>query len=232
MKRFIRIIGIGIPLGIVLIVIKNVMNIEDDVFWKQYMIVGALVIVGAVIINCIYQIKFVKKLNKITKLITEDDNIDLFFEKIEKLLTKCKSNYNRSLLLINLSYGYAKKEQYAKGLEVLESIEPKRVKGINKIIFYLNMSCFHFHLGNYEDVISITEKNSKEFSKFKNNPHLGWNIASNNIYFYIAKGEFEEAKKLIEEAKEKWNGKKEMQEEWEMLNQVLDTKNDNGRIMQ
>lgn len=231
MKRIIRIIGIGIPLGIILVIVKNVMDIEDDVFFKQYMIVGTLVIVGAVIINCIYQIKFAKKLRLITKQMTEEKNYDLFFEEIENLLKKYKSSYNRSLLLINLSYGYAKKKEYAKGLEVLQSIEPKRVKGINKIIFYLNMSCFYFHLGNYEDVISITEKNNKEFYKFKNNAHLGWNIASNDIYYNIAMNKLEEAEKLLNEAKEKWNGKKEMQEEWEMLNQVLDNKNDNGRIM-
>lgn len=224
MKRHLKIIALGIPLGIILIIMKNSMNMDDDVFFKNYIIFGIVVVAVAVIINCLHQIRFVKKLSNLTKMVIEEENLELFFEEIEKLLKKYKSKYNRSLLLINLSYGYAKKKDYAKGLEVLKSIEPKNVKGINKIVYNLNLSCFNFHLGNYEEVISITEKSNKVFLKFKNSPYLGWNVASNDIYYCIAKEEYEDAETLLEEAKSKWNSKKEMKEEWEMLTQVLDNK--------
>ncbi len=222
MKRFLKIVAIGIPLGIILVIIENVMNLDHEMVFRYYWICGSIFILAVLFINLIYQFSFIKKVKKVTSSITsEEKNFDLFFEETEKMLTKYKSSYNRGLLLINLSYAYGLKKDYQKGLETLKSIEVKKVKGINKIIYSLNLSCFNFYLGNYEEVIKITDKFNKEFQKFKENPILGWNIASNKIYYYIAKGEFQEAKKFLEEAKSNWIEKQEMKEEWEMLAQIL-----------
>ncbi len=214
------ILGIGIPLGIILAILKNVIKIEDDIFWKYYIILAIVVIAGVVILSCLYQIRFVRKLKVINKQVMEQGNLDLFFEDIEKLLNKSKSKFHRSLLMLNLCYGLGKKKEYAKGLEVLASIDLKNVKGINKIIYYLDKGCFHFYLGNYEEVISITEKNQEDFLRFEEHNHIDWNIAANNIYYHIAKGEHEEAEKLLEQAKSQWKDR-DMQEEWEMIGEIL-----------
>lgn len=216
-------LGIGIPLGIILAILKNVIDIKDNIFWKYYIILAIIVIAGAVILSCLYQIRFARKLNVINKQVMEQGNLDLFFEDVENLLNRSKSRFHRSLLMLNLCYGLGKKKEYAKGLEVLDAIDLKSVKGINKIIYYLNKVCFHFYLGNYEEVINITEKNKEDFLRFQENNHIDWNIAANNIYYHIAKGELEEAEKLLEQAKLQWKGRN-MQEEWEMIDEALQPK--------
>nr|WP_315023259.1 hypothetical protein [uncultured Aminipila sp.] len=217
------ILGIGIPLGIILAILKNVIDIENNVFWKYYILLAIVVIASAAILSCLYQIRFARKLDVINRQVMEHGNLDLFFEDVEKLLNRSKSRFHRSLLMLNICYGLGKKKEYAKGLEVLENIDLKSVKGINKIIYYLDMVCFYFYLGNYEEVISITEKNKEDFLRFEENNHIDWNIAANNIYYHIAKGELEEAEKLLEQAKSQWKDKN-MQEEWELIDEELQPK--------
>lgn len=217
------ILGIGIPLGIILAIFKNVVNIEDEVFWKYYIILAIIVIASVVILSCLYQVRFARKLSTINKQVMEQGNLELFFQDVEKLLSRTKSRFHRSLLLLNLCYGLGKKKEYAKGLEVLDSIDVKSVKGINRIIYYLDKVCFHFYLGNYEEVIYITEGNKANFLKFEKNSHIDWNIAANNIYYHIAKDQIEEAERLLELAKSQWKHR-DMQEEWEMIGEILHRK--------
>lgn len=217
------ILGIGIPFGIILAIFKNVINIEDEVFWKYYIILAIIVIASVVILSCLYQVRFARKLSTINKQVMEQGNLELFFQDVEKLLSRTKSRFHRSLLLLNLCYGLGKKKEYAKGLEVLDSIDVKSVRGINQIIYYLDKVCFHFYLGNYEEVIYITEGNKANFLKFEKNSHIDWNIAANNIYYHIAKGQTEEAERLLELAKSQWKDR-DMQEEWEMIGEILHRK--------
>lgn len=214
------ILGIGIPLGIILAIFKNIVDIKDEMFWKYYIILAIIVIAGAVIFSCLYQVRFARKLSEINKQVMEQGNLELFFEDVEKLLNRTKSRFHKNLLLINLCYGLGRNKEYAKGLEVLNSIDLKSITGINRIIYYLDKGCFHFYLGNYEEVIRITEENKATFLKFEKNPHIDWNISANNIYYQIAKGELEEAEALLEMARIQWKDEP-MQEEWEMIGEIL-----------
>lgn len=221
MKRKVKIIfGIGVPVGILLLVVKNIFDIEDGDFFKQYLILGAVVIAIAVLINCLYQVRFIQKLNSISNRVSKTGDIDELIRALEILLGQSKSDFRKSLILINLSYGYSKKKEYQKGLEVLESINPKTVKGINQIIYLLNIVSFHFYLEHYEEVIEITERHENVFTKFMGHPQLGWTVAVNTICYHIAKGDKNTAKALLEEARAKWAGA-EMQEEWEFLDSKL-----------
>ncbi|MHC1721667.1 MAG: hypothetical protein AB9836_00535 [Aminipila sp.] len=214
------ILGIGIPLGIILAIVKNVMDIGEDTFWKYYIILSIIVITVVVSVSSLYQLRFARKLSAINKQVMELGNLDLFFEDVEKMLKITKSRFHRSLLMIDLCYGLGKKKEYAKGLEVLESIDLKSLRGINKIIHYLDKVCFNFYLGNYEEVIHITEENRENFLKFDRNVHIDWNIAANHIYYNIAKGQTKEAENLLQQAKSQWKAR-DMQEEWERIDEEL-----------
>ncbi|MBE6034180.1 hypothetical protein [Aminipila sp.] len=221
MKRHFKIIFcLGIPMGILLAVIKNFLNIDDETFWNVYIIVGGIVIVGAVGINVLYQIRFVKRIKNMVNQAKEQNDFDGFNDEIEKLLKKYKARYNQLYLKFNLCYGLSKKKEYEKGLEVLKSIDYRSVKGMNKIIYHLDLAYFEFYLGNYEEAVRIIEENNKEFMKFKNNLHIGKNIAANTIYYHIAKKDYQKSQDLLREAEIKWTDK-EMKEEWDMLNEII-----------
>ncbi|QHI71219.1 hypothetical protein [Aminipila terrae] len=221
LKRKIKIIfGIGVPVGILLVIVQNLMNIDDQLFWKLYFIMGGLAIVGAVIINIIFQMKFIKKLKIMTRQAKEQKNYDFLIKEMENLLKKYKSKQNRWFIKMTLCYGLAGKKEYTEGLEVLEEIEYKNIKGINRTVYYLNLVYFHFHLGNYEEVIKVTDDNSKELLQYKNNPQVAKHIAANSIYYHIAKGQYEVAGKLLKEAEDNWKDP-EMMEVWEMLEEII-----------
>ena len=54
MKRFIKVVAVGICVGILLLIIRETLNIDKDIFWKFYIIFGIAVVVCAVLFNVLY----------------------------------------------------------------------------------------------------------------------------------------------------------------------------------
>lgn len=214
------IFGVGVPIGILMLIIKNTLNIEDSRFFKYYIVFSIVIIALAVIINCIYQIKFCKRVNTLIKDLRENDDVDFFISEMQNLLGKSKSAFRKSILLINISYGYSKKGQYENALQTLEAIDLKTIKGVNNSIYNINKISFYFHLKNYSQVINLVEQYNMEFEKLQNHSQIAWNIEATKIYYNIAKGEIEEANKILQKAKEKWTTK-EMVEEWKLIEERI-----------
>ena len=87
MKRIFKIIIIGICLGIVLIIIKNLFQIDESVFMKGYITAAILVIIAAVIINILYFMYYRKKINNAVELFNTGKTKEFISELNEILKT-------------------------------------------------------------------------------------------------------------------------------------------------
>ncbi|QIB69195.1 hypothetical protein Ami103574_07605 [Aminipila butyrica] len=219
-KKLKIIFGVGVPLGLLMAVLKNALNIEDDRFWRYYAIGAAIAIFGAILINLFYQLRLVKKLKAVTNHAKENQDYDLLIREMEQMLATYKGKYSRSLFKMNICYALAKKKQYAEGLELLNSLDVKTVKGLNKLIFYLNQVYFYFYLDNLDEVIRINQEWGREFAKFEEHPQLGEHVAANRVYLAVAQGQLEQAWDLLAEAERKWTDRG-AQEEQRLLKEKL-----------
>ncbi len=219
-KNLLVILGISIPFGILLSVLKNRLNIPEKQFWTYYAIFAVALAIGAYIINFIWQLSFLKKLMKISSLLYNDNNPDGYIEENEKLLKRVKSSYNRGRILMNISVGYCEKQDYRRAKEILLDIPEKHMKGIHKVLYYHNLCYYYFMLNENKQAAAIFSSNYALFQKYENNPSFGGCILVNRIHYHLSNGEIEQAKILREEAKKKYTDPK-YQHDFEALDQKL-----------
>lgn len=193
----IKAIILGVVIGIFMVVVENVFNIPRDVMRKAYFILGAVAIVGSVAINILWQKNFQKKVQALMPILYEENNPDLFIEENKKLLENMRSPYNKAFLLLNISVGYSDKRDYQKAKEILLQIPENAIRGLNGIIYYIDLVYYNFKLMNMDEVIAIMDKHEKEFKAFENHKTIGKHIKLNQIFYLRAKNELEEADKLI-----------------------------------
>lgn len=194
------IFGIGVPIGILLVIIQNTFNIQRDVMMKYYIIGSAVVIVLALAINLIWQIKFQKEILSASHILREDKNADLYIQTMQKLINKTRLISNKNLLLMNISVGYSEKGDYHKAKEILLSINPKKINEVNRTVYFNNLASFSFMLDEKEEAIKIMEANHNLFSKYESSKVLGGCIAINRVYENLAKNEIGKAEQLLIEA--------------------------------
>lgn len=89
MKHILKVIGIGVVLGLVLLFFKQVLNLPEDVFMKYYWIFGVGVIVAAVLFNILYIRGYQKKM-KAAALLLEQSKPQEYIKAVEALRQKAK----------------------------------------------------------------------------------------------------------------------------------------------
>lgn len=194
------IFGIGVPIGILLVIIQNTFNIQIDVMMKYYLIGSAVILVATLAINLIWQIKFQKEIFAASHILREDKNADLYIQTMQKLINKTRLISNKNLLLMNMSVGYSEKEDYHKAKEILLSINPQKINEVNRAVYFNNLASFSFMLDEKEEAIKIMEANHNLFSKYESSKVLGGCIAINRVYESLAKNEIGKAEELLIEA--------------------------------
>jgi len=215
-KRVRNIIIFGSLFGGILLLLRFVFKLSEEMVWKYYIIASVIIIAGAMIINITWQMKLMKKIKSLAKLLKEEESTDKFIEENEKLLHKLKSNYNRNIININLSAGYCAKGDYETAKSILMSISLKHLKGVNKVVYYVNLAYIHFRLEENQKALSILELQKKDFACFEKSSSLGGSIAILRIFQYIVQNQLEEANNSLNMARKKWTDKR-LLEDWEFL---------------
>lgn len=195
-RRF-KFVGLGFVLGIVVLILQIIFEIPDAAVRKGFFIGAPIVIIGAMIINIVWQINFQKKARKLFDLLKKDNKPDLFIKENEKLLNQVRSPYNIAFISINLSVGYAEMKDYEKALEVLEQVPLKGLKGINKIVYYVNQAYYYFMLGDQDSALNIIDTYQSAFREFEEHQSLGKHIKLNQVFYLSAKDQIEEAEALL-----------------------------------
>ncbi|MEA4989155.1 MAG: hypothetical protein VB095_13935 [Anaerovorax sp.] len=194
--------GIGIPLGILILIIQETFHIPKNVMLHGYIIGSIVVIFLAFVINCIWQFRFQRRLKKMQTMLYQENELDHYIIQTDELLKKVKSNLNRNQLIINLSVAYCEKKQYEKAKEILLTIDENTLSGICKVIFYHDLAYYYFMLDERQEALQIIQKHQKMFAKFEAHPSLGPCIKINYIYKFIYEENWAKAKELLLELRD------------------------------
>lgn len=206
----------GFGLGVIMLLLRYIFKLSEQMMWKYYIIISIFLIAAAMVINLIWQIKIIRKLKGLEKILVEENNADKFIEENEKLLQTLKSSYYRKCIKINLSAGYCDKGDYEAAKNTLLSISNTRLMGINKVVYNINLAYVYFKLEEDQKAISILEQYDKEFVRLENHVSLGGSIAVLKVLQLIAKNQTAEAQKLLNASKEKWTDNRTIRD-WEYL---------------
>ena len=204
MKRIWKIIAIGVCAGLLLGVLKGALHIDEDVFMRWYWAGAGVVILGAVLVNVIYNICYQKRMKKLVPLL-EAQKPREYITGVEQLLQTAKGQNLRTILTMNLSAGYIDLKEFDKAIELLEGISDKRLAGSAvKTVYRLNLCICYLQSGQGEKGLELYGSSQAIFKSQRDGKLYGGNIAILDILAAIQKKEYSQAEELLDEARQRW----------------------------
>lgn len=204
MKRILKIIIIGICLGIVLIIIRNLFRIDEKVFMQGYITAAIFVIIAAVIINLLYIMYYRKKINSAVELFNAGKTQE-FISKLNEMLKKAKGKGIKNLIKLNLSAGYIETKDYSQAIKILEELPEKELKPERiKLVYYINLCNAYFYTSEFNKLSALYNSQKSLFDKYKTDNIYGGNIAELDILAAIAEKRYADAKEMLVTAANTW----------------------------
>ena len=204
------IISVLIAVGIGVICVLN--GVSEDAFHKALIAYVIIMIAIWYVINFAYVAKLAKQVNSLIPILYDEGNPEKYLSELHNLIGEAKSQAFRSIYCINSAAAYCDMGEYDKAKQYLDELEPKRIPGVNKLAYYVDLALVSVHLGEDEKAITIWNENKEKLLKFTENSNLGAAIASLNIFSMIYFGKEQEAYREIESAKQKWTRARDIRE--------------------
>ncbi len=204
MKRYITVVIIGVCIGILLLIIKETLNIDGGIFWKFYIIGGVAVVLGAVLFNVLYTNKYQTKMKKALSLL-EEGKTQEYINIVQELLKNAKSKNLKTYFKLNLTAGYCKLKQFDKAIEILEELQNQPLKSSFDIVCRLNLCICYFYTSQNSKAMKLYNSSQKYFEPFKKSDYYGGSLAIIDIFAYIQNGQLEKAKELLKTVRKKWD---------------------------
>lgn len=205
MKRSLKIIAIGVCVGLLLGVLRGALHIDEGVFMRWYWAAGVAVVLVAVLVNVIYNVYYQKRMQKLVPLL-EAQKPQEYIAGVERLLQTAKGQGLRTILTMNLSAGYIDLKQFDKASELLEGISDKRLVGSTvKTVYRLNLCTCYFQSGRGEKALELYDNSQTIFKAQRNGRLYGGNIAILDMLAAMQKKEYVQVEDLLDRARQTWD---------------------------
>ena len=201
MKRIGKVVLFGVCLGLVLVLIQNSFQIPEDVFMQGYWIAAIVVVLGAWVINISYNLYYMGRVKKLLTLLYAGDSRG-YIQGMEALRKSAKGKTLRSTLELNLAAGYMEEKDYGTAISILEAVDPKQLRVDSaRVVRAINLCESYFLAGQTEKAQTLYDSSRPLFTKFRTGKAYGGNIAIVDVLEEISRGEFDQAKILLDKAK-------------------------------
>ena len=201
MKRIGKVVLFGVCLGLVLVLIQNSFQIPEDVFMQGYWIAAIVVVLGALVINISYNLYYMGRVKKLLTLLYAGDSRG-YIEGMEALRKSAKGKTLRSTLELNLAAGYMEEKDYGTAISLLEAVDPRQLRVDSaRVVRAINLCESYFLAGQTEKAQTLYDSSRPLFTKFRTGKAYGGNIAIVDVLEEISRGEFDQAKILLDKAK-------------------------------
>lgn len=201
MKRIGKVVLFGVCLGLVLVLIQNSFQIPEDVFMQGYWIAALVVVLGALVINISYNLYYMGGVKKLLTLLYAGDSRG-YIQGMEALRKTAKAKTLRGTLELNLAAGYMEEKDYGTAISILETVDPKQLRADSaRVVRAINLCESYFLAGHTEKAQTLYDSNRPLFAKFRTGKAYGGSIAIVDVLEAISRGEFHQAKILLDKAK-------------------------------
>ena len=206
MKRTLKILAFGLGMGIILVVLQEGLNIDREVFLQGYWTVALAVLVGCVLINVNYNIRYQRRMKKLAARL-ETGRTEDYLAGVEELLSRAKGRNLRNILRLNLAAGYLEAGQPDRALPILEELSGQRLRGRGvKLCHRLNLCTAYFYTGQYDRAMALYRASQALFAPCRNSPAYGGNVAVVDILALVQDGQYDQARQKLDAARQAWTG--------------------------
>ena len=228
MKRHLKIILIGVCIGLLSVAIQGALHIDHDVFLRWYWIIAVAVVLGAVLANVAYNIFYQQKMKKLVPLL-EAQKSQEYVAGVEKLLETAKGGTLRSILKMNLAAGYIDMKEFDKAIELLEGISDKNMTGSAvKTVYRLNLCTCYFQTAQREKALELYRDSQKFFDAQRDGRLYGGNIEIVDMLAAIQSEEYAQAEQLLDQARRTWSDPRFQEAFQEIENTLKEIKKENN----
>lgn len=205
MKRMLKIIILGICLGLAMIVLQKSLNMDTNEFMHIYWIAAIGIILAVVLINVLYNIHYQQKVQKAAKLL-EDGKTHEYIDELKKPLKTAKGQNLRNVLSLNLAAGYLEAKEFDMAIPMLEELSVKRLAGSGvKTAHRINLCMCYFDTNQYDKAAALYGESQHFFDQYRNSKLFGANIIILDIFMAVQAKQYEQANALLETAKKTYD---------------------------
>lgn len=227
-KRVLKIVCIGLLVGLALVAVQEYFKIDHDLFMKWYIVAAVVFLAAVVAVNVIYNNGYRKKVAALLPLLKEN-RTEEYIKGMEALEETAKGERLREGLRLNIAAGYSRLKQYDRSIPILEELLDKPMSGFSKVVLRHNLCLDYFYSGQTERALELYDKSAGMMEKYKDAPDFGGPLAALKIRALIAGGRKTEARELLEEAEKRWTSPS-LEEDYKEIKGMLEEKKMNDEI--
>lgn len=129
-------------------------------------------VAASVWIDVRWQQKLQKRLAEMQLILSEEKDPDRYIKELHELLDGAKK-WNLVLCRnMNLSMAYAEKKDYEKALQYLEELDPARMQGELKAVYWANRGLFCLYTGKTEEGQKMLLEQKPILEAYQKNPYV------------------------------------------------------------
>lgn len=219
LKHYLKVIGVGVCIGVLAAVVRTAFRIDSAVFWRVYWIAGVAVVFGAALCNVLYVGRYSKRMQDAIAHY-EKGETKAFMDEVEDMLRTAKGRNLRNMLELNLTAGYCEWKQFDKAIDILERLSHEHLRGAAKMVQRLNLCVCYFYTAQGARAAVLYRASKKEFAPYRESKLYGGNIAVVEMLAAIEEGQFGRAEELLRQARETWDSPR-LQEDYDNIEKKL-----------
>ena len=227
MGYYLKLIGLGVCIGILSAVLRTIFHIDDAVFWHWYWTAGVVVVFGAALVHILYVQRYARRMREAIACYEKGD-IQTYMDKLEAMLDTAKGRNLRNTLKIDLSVGHYAMGEYESAIRILEDMSEEPMGGAMRLAYQLNLCLFYFRTNRNAQAMEIYHAGGKDFARYRKNNHYGGNIALLDMLAEMHEGRYGEAENLLAYARQTWNHW-HLQKEYWLIEEKLAARRTGGR---
>ncbi|WP_085832943.1 hypothetical protein [Clostridium merdae] len=177
---------------------------SDEVKKFSIIVFLCFVAISATILNLLWFRAFNLKLASLHSILLEEHDADRYIAEINELMEDKISPQMRSVLQLSLSAAYCEKRDFLKAKELLSLINPQKLRGTNRTLYWADYAYVHFHLKENNKAIKRMIEHQAEFDKIRTHSNWGALLLILQIFKELAEGNLKKAQSLLEQERPKW----------------------------
>lgn len=221
MKRFLSILVIGIVYASILLVCEIGLGLNGRQVFVIYIVSSVIIFVGAILFNLIYNVVYIKKIQKLL-LLFDEGKFDECIDKLNVIEQTAKSKYIKNMAKLNIAFAFMKKKDYGEAKYIFECFGSSLEKMPEvEMARRLNLCFCCFYLKKYEKAQELYTESKPFFDKYREtDDYYEYFILLDMFMYVVFNKDSTEARKRLHEARLLCKDE-EFEEDFEYLESII-----------
>ena len=222
MKRFLSILVMGIVYASILLVCEIGLGLNGRQIFVIYIVSSVIIFVGAILFNLIYNVVYIKKIQKLL-LLFDEGKFDECIDKLNDIEKTTKSKYIKKMAKLNMAFAFMKKKDYGEAKYIFENFGSSLEKMPEvEMARRLNLCFCCFYLKKYEKAQELYTDSKPFFDKYRGtDDYYEYFILLDMFMYVVFNKDSTEARKRLHEARLLCKDE-EFEEDFEYLESIID----------